>query len=91
MPASHVRVALAQIAPALGDLRHNLKLHVEQIEAARRENADLIVFPELSLTGYYLRDIVPDIALDADSPELAPLLEAAGDMSVVFGFVEQDP
>ena len=48
------------------------------------------MFPELSLTGYYLRDIVPDAALQLDSPEIGRLIEAAGDATVVFGFVEQD-
>ena len=58
-PAGVLRVAMAQIAPALGDIQRNLALHVEQIEAARRQHADLIVFPELSLTGYFLRDMCP--------------------------------
>ena len=49
--------------PKLGDVPHNLTLHVEQIEAARRQHADLIVFPELSLTGYFVRDMVPDLAI----------------------------
>ena len=58
-----LRVAMAQIAPKLGDLGHNLALHLEQIEAARRQHADLIVFPELSLTGYVVRDMVPELAI----------------------------
>lgn len=89
-PPARLRVALAQIDPALGDVARNLELHERQIAAARAQGADLIVFPELSLTGYYLRDIVPDAALDLDSPEIARLTAAAGDASVVFGFVEQD-
>jgi NAD+ synthase (glutamine-hydrolysing) len=84
------RVALAQIAPALGDLRRNLALHLQQIDAARRQGAHAIVFPELSLTGYYLRDMVPDVALTTESPELQEIVAAAGDMSVAIGFVERD-
>ena len=60
-----VRVAMAQISPMLGDVERNLALHLEQIEAARRQHADLIVFPELSLTGYVVRDMVPDLAICA--------------------------
>lgn len=88
--AGIVRVALAQIAPALGDLARNLVLHEAQLEAARAHGADLVVFPELSLTGYYLRDMVPEVARTRDSAEIRRLVAAAGDMSVVFGFVEQD-
>lgn len=84
-----IRIALAQIAPVLGDVDRNLKLHLEQIEQARAAGADLILFPELSLTGYFLRDMVPDVALSRDAPPLCQLVEAAGPMGLVVGFVEQ--
>jgi predicted amidohydrolase len=84
-----LRVALAQIAPTLGDRQRNLAKHVEQIEAANREQADLIVFPELSLTGYFLRDMVPEVALNRSSLEIAQLIEAASPMALVAGFVEE--
>ncbi len=87
--SSEFRVALAQISPVLGDRKRNFALHRERIEAARREQADLIVFPELSLTGYFLRDMVPDVALDPTGPELAELIEAAGPAALVAGMVEQ--
>lgn len=84
-----LRVAMAQIAPVLGDLQRNLALHLEQIEAARRQHADLIVFPELSLTGYFLRDMVPDLAISPNGSEIHQLIEAAGPMSIVVGLVEE--
>lgn len=83
-----VRIALAQLAPMLGDVAVNASWHEERIVAARQAAADVIVFPELSLTGYYLRDIVPDVALAADSPLLGRLADAAGDMALAVGFVE---
>ena len=86
---TELRVALAQIAPALGDRQRNLAKHLEQIAAAKRENADLIIFPELSLTGYFLRDMVPEVALSRGSLEIAQLVEAAGPLSLVAGFVEE--
>ena len=51
-----LRVALAQVAPVLGDTAANLALHLETIESAGSDQAGLVVFPELSLTGYLLRD-----------------------------------
>ncbi|HZZ72717.1 MAG TPA: nitrilase-related carbon-nitrogen hydrolase [Pirellulales bacterium] len=83
------RIALAQIAPKLGDLASNLELHRRQIAAARAQQADLIVFPELSLTGYFLRDMVPDVSLAADADELRGLIDAAEDAALVAGFVEE--
>jgi predicted amidohydrolase len=84
-----LRVALAQIAPALGDRQRNLDKHLAQIEAAKREQADLVIFPELSLTGYYLRDMVGEVALARSSVEIAQLVEAASPIGVVAGFVEE--
>ncbi len=86
---AELRVALAQIAPALGDRQRNLALHLEQIKAAQREQADLVVFPELSLTGYFLRDMVPEVAMNRASAEIAELIEAASPMALVAGFVEE--
>jgi predicted amidohydrolase len=81
-------VALAQLAPKLGNLADNLEQHLHWIEKARNAGADLIVFPELSLTGYILQDLVPDIALELPSPRLQPLLDRCHDIDCVFGFVE---
>jgi len=84
-------VRLAQIAPVLGDVQANLERHLELIAAAQRDGVRAIIFPELSLTGYYLRDLVPDVALPLTSPVLAKLAEASRDISVSAGFVEQTP
>jgi len=86
-----VRVALAQLAPRLGDLDANLEAHLDAIRAARREKARVIVFPELSLTGYVLRDQVPEVALTAGAKTLGTLRRAARDIDVVAGFVEETP
>ncbi len=88
-PAAALRIALAQIAPALANPRQNLALHLERIAEARRQHADLIIFPELSLTGYFLRDMVPDVAMRPDGPIIRQLVEAAGPASLVAGFVEE--
>lgn len=86
-----LRVAMAQIAPALADRERNFELHLQQIEAARQSRADLVVFPELSLTGYFVRDMVPDLAIRADGPEVRQLVEAAGSLSLVAGLIEESP
>lgn len=87
----NVRVALAQFDPRLGDVSRNLAAHLERIAEARDAGAGVIVFPELSLTGYVLRDQTPEVALAADGPELAPLLEASRSIDVLVGLVEETP
>jgi predicted amidohydrolase len=84
-----VRVALAQIAPALGQLDANVARHHELIEEARSKDADLVVFPELGLTGYQLQDLAADVAIRLDDPRLADLAAATADLSVIVSFVEE--
>jgi NAD+ synthase (glutamine-hydrolysing) len=85
-----MRVALAQMAPKLGDLHSNLEKHLELIAQAKKDKVSLLVFPELSLTGYFLEELAYHASLRLDAPELAKLIEAAGDeMAVVVGFVEE--
>src|SRR5258708_8568337 len=81
------RLALAQCAPSLGDLKANIELHLELTQQAAAEQAHLVAFPELSLTGYFLKDLVPDLAMDLDDPRLMPLLEASRQIDVAFGMV----
>jgi predicted amidohydrolase len=83
-------VGLAQIDCRLGDVAANLETHLAEIEHARARGVDLLVFPELSLTGYRLLHLTPRVALPVDSPELQQLARAAGEMAVVVGFVEED-
>lgn len=86
-----LKVGIAQIDCRLGDLAHNLQTHLQQISAARVAGVQLLLFPELSLTGYSLGARTPQVALRTDAPELQQLARAAGDMTVVFGFVEEAP
>ena len=83
------RIAIAQCAPALGAFKRNVTMHQEWIARAKAERADLIMFPELSLTGYYLKDLAGEMACAADDTKLAPIAEASRDMDVSAGFVER--
>ncbi|HEX2694910.1 MAG TPA: nitrilase-related carbon-nitrogen hydrolase [Acidobacteriota bacterium] len=85
-----MKAHLVQMAPRLGNLRANLDRHLEALERAREEKAELVVFPELGLTGYTLKDLVPDVAVNPSrSPLFKELLDAGRGMSVVVGFVEE--
>lgn len=84
-----MRLAIAQVAPALGAFGRNMAMHLEQIERARAAGARLVVFPELSLTGYYVKDLANDVAVSAEDRALAPLAEASREIDVLAGFVER--
>ena len=86
---STVRVALAQTAPALGQLDANLARHHELIDEARSQSADLVVFPELGLTGYQLQDLAAEVSIRLDDARLADLAAKTADLSVVVSFVEE--
>jgi len=86
-----LRIALAQIAPRLGDLEANLARHHELLASARELGAGLVVFPELGLTGYQLQDLAADVAMRLEDPRLAGLAVAARGMSAVVSFVEESP
>jgi predicted amidohydrolase len=86
-----IRIALAQINPKLGDLRANLDLYEENLRRAAAESADLLIFPELSLTGYFLRDMVPSVALTLKSAEITKLKALSCKLPFVAGMVEESP
>ncbi len=80
--------ALAQIKPKLGCLADNLSLVEAAVERGINERAELIIFPELALTGYFLKDLVPDVALSLDAPEIARLVDLSRHIAIAVGLVE---
>jgi len=84
-----LRIALAQIAPRLGSLDENLLRHQELLAEARADGADLVVFPELGLTGYLLQDLAAEVAMRLDDPRLAILAADTAGLSAIVSFVEE--
>jgi predicted amidohydrolase len=85
-------LALAQINTKLGDVSANLEKHLSMAHEAWKQGAELIIFPELSLTGYVLQDIATSVA-QRPVPEDAvfkQLLRASNEIDLVVGFVEVD-
>ena len=87
-----LNLALAQINTKLGDIKANLEKHLAMLHQAKIQGADLLIFPELSLTGYVLQDLTASVALSPSpkDPVIKSLLHASEDIDVVFGFVEVD-
>jgi predicted amidohydrolase len=85
-------LALAQINTRLGDVPANLEKHLTLAEQARAAGADLLIFPELSLTGYVLQDLASTVAHHPapDDAFFLPLLQASRSLDLVVGFVDED-
>ena len=58
-----LNIGLAQMYPKLGDVPANLDTHLDYIERAANQGVDLLIFPELSMTGYQVQDLVPEVAI----------------------------
>jgi len=87
-----INVGLAQISPVLGDVEANMSIHLDTIRQARTSGIGLLIFPELSLTGYKLGEKTFDLAIraTADDPVFGRLLAASEGIDLVVSFVERD-
>ena len=87
-------IGLAQFKASLGDVKTNLARHLALIEQAAAQDVQLLVFPELSLTGYSLQDLVHEVAMrpTTDDPWFGQIMRASADhhVDVTVGFVEED-
>ena len=88
MPGSLV-VAVAQIASELGDVAANVQKHLDVVASARAASADVLVFPELSLTGHSAGPDALRVALHRDDPSVEKIAHASGAMCTVFGLIEE--
>lgn len=87
-----VTVALAQISSRIGDKEHNIKEMEKKIKQAKRKGANLVIFPELALTGYVCRDLVYELAEPVPrGPSIRQITDIAKRENVhtIFGMVEQ--
>ena len=95
MASAHLRLALAQINPTVGDLGGNCALIEETVAQAASQGAHLIVFPEMVVTGYPVEDLAlrPSfrLASKAAIADLAIRVNAQGngDLVLVVGYLDE--
>jgi predicted amidohydrolase len=85
---TRMRIALAQVDCTLGDIDANVERAADAIATARAEDADLVVFPELSLCGYSVGQVEADLAMRADDQRITRLSQGAGETDLLLGFTE---
>lgn len=83
-----MKVALAQINADIGRFQHNLAKHLAYIQLAREAEADIVVFPEMALTGYSLQDLALTLAMPSTSKKLDPLRQASQQIDIIASFPE---
>ena len=85
-----ISVALGQLDCKVGDKKHNIELMKKNAIQAKEKGADLVVFPELSLTGYLTRDLTYDLAETIPGPSVSSLEKIARSerLHMVFGMLE---
>ena len=91
MSNARLTVAVAQMESRLGDLDHNLSVHLTMVDRARSAGVDCLLFPEFSLTGHGPGVSALDVALKRDDPSVMAVAAASGPMCTVFGLVEEGP
>jgi predicted amidohydrolase len=84
-----LRVAAAQIESHLNDLEANVDKHLAVIDEARTAGVDVLLFPEMSLTGHGAGAEVLRLAIGRDDPQLQRLADATGDMTTIVGLMEE--
>ena len=88
-----LRVALAQINPTVGDLAGNARLIAQSVQSAQAQGANLIVFPEMIVTGYPVEDLALRPSFQAASIRAIEEIAAGikGDIVAVVGYLDQGP
>ena len=86
-----ISLLLAQTGPRLGNKERNLKQISERAAKARKKNVDLLVFPELHLTGYTMRDEVSHLAESIPGPSTRKVESLAREhgVHIIFGMPEE--
>lgn len=87
---SLVKIFLAQFQPILFDKQRNLQRMKEFIHQAAHQQADLVLFPELCLTGYFTRKQTASLSEGVNGPSIQQMSAWAGEyrIKVIFGFPE---
>ena len=88
--ADKLKIALAQISCKRADKTSNIEKMKAHAEKAKKEGAELVIFPELSLTDYLVRDLIYELAEPIPGPSVEKMAEIAkqNKIYIVFGMPE---
>ena len=84
-----MKIAIYQTSPILLNLQTNLDNVLQKIHEGKENDAQLIIFPELALTGYFVGQRYHEVALRMDSGEIQKIVSATKGTAAVVGFIEE--
>lgn len=86
-----MKIALVQMSPITGDLKENARNIKEKISIAQKQGADLIIFPEMALTGYCISDLVEDnLFVKRNKELLGDIAKQIKNCAAIIGFIDYD-
>lgn len=88
-----IKIALAQISCKVGDKAYNIRKMATYIARAKKQKANLVIFPELSLTGYTTRDRTYELAETITGPSTRKIeaLAKQNNIHIIYGMIERSP
>lgn len=87
-----MRICLAQLNPTIGDLTGNTQKIIHAIEGARKQKADIVLFPELTISGYLPQDLLLyESFIKANEECLNQIVKASSHICVVVGLIRHNP
>ncbi len=84
-----MRVAVCQTNPVLLDIKANTEDIISKIHDCKKKGVNLVVFPELALTGYFVGGHYHEAALKMDSVEIKKIAKATKGTAAIVGFIEE--
>jgi NAD+ synthase (glutamine-hydrolysing) len=86
-----MKIAIAQINPTLGDIKANTLKIISSIKSAEEKGSDIIIFPEMAITGYPPKDLVLDDSFIIKNIEaLNEIKKECGNITAVVGFIDKN-
>ena len=83
------KVGIAQINIELANLEKNIDKHITFIKEAKKKSINLLIFPELSLSGYFINERINDVAMFLDSEVINIIKNESQGLRVIFGFPQE--
>ena len=87
-----MRILVAQIDPTIGDLPGNAKKIVQEIQNAKSQGCDIVLFPEMAVIGYPPEDfLLLNDFVDAAEASVQSIAQETSGITAIVGTVRKNP
>ncbi|MCP4148827.1 MAG: hypothetical protein GY757_13860 [bacterium] len=86
-----MKIRAIQFSPTLGNISKNLDFHLKEIDNAIADNIELIIFPELSISGYHMKDILFEITMKPEDEFMLKFKELSRKIDILIGAPLEEP